>query len=78
MEPRGYCSCAGGSSWCLGPGWRPGATWEPRPVCFLAVFPFVHFRAQHSPLQEVFWSCSLFSSDPKIMGGSSHAEGGSE
>ena len=55
-----------------------GATWEPRPLCFLAVFPFVPFRAQHSPLQEVFWSCSLFSSDPKIMGGSSHAEGGSE
>ena len=61
--------------------WARVETWGhlgARPVCFLAVFPFVHFRAQHSPLQEVFWSCSLFSSDPKIMGGSSHAEGGSE
>lgn len=40
-------------------------------------FSLVHFRAQHSPLQEMFWSCSLFSSDPKRMGGSSRAEGGS-
>ena len=88
----GYCSRAGGSPWCLGPGWRPGVTrveasgglggglgvaWEPRRLRFPSVFPFVHFRAQHSPLQEMFWSCSLFSSDPKRIGESSHAEGGS-
>ena len=54
-----------------------GVAWEPRRLHFPSVFPFVHFRAQQSLLQEMFWSCSLFSSDPKRMGESSHAEGGS-
>lgn len=60
-----------------GLGGALGVAWEPRRLRFPSVFPFVHFRAQHSPLQEMFWSCSLFSSAPKRMGESSHAEGGS-
>ena len=74
VEAYGALDQGGGLGW---PGWRPGVAWEPRRLRSPPVSPFVHFRAQHSPLQEVFCSCSLFSSDPKRMGESSHAEGGS-